>query len=689
MLYHKSNDYLNYIDGLRAFAVVSVLLFHLNFSSIRGGFVGVDVFFVISGFLITRLIVTEMDQTGRFNFINFYCRRIRRIFPALFFIVFCTWVAGVLLFSPNHLRALGGSMAAAALSLSNVYFWLQSGYFSPASEYKPLLHTWSLGVEEQFYFICPLILFLVVTQLNKKFLPSVIIILGSISLGLNIIFQKNHLNALYFLTPCRCFEFCIGALMVWLINFRPKLHWVVDLICLVGLGMMLYSVVQFSDQTIFPSYNALIPTIGAALVIYAGNARYVGLIFSNRLSVAVGLISYSFYLVHWPIIVFYTYFNSAELTSLVSKCTLMLFSLLMALFTYYFIEQPFRRPISKDKKAQFVLIFKWLPVIGFTSCFGFMLYLSNGWLWRVPDLQGFPLSKEQIAQDYHLTHFGGTGFAYPFGWTYKNENKAPDIVLMGDSHAQMLQYGLLNEIAKPANKSIYMAGSSCLILPDLYRTTIGDDWKTICPNVLNQALKKLHEKEDSILILSEYWLYQIIRAIDVTNNQAWDINLNSIKKSDYQPLLAKLEKLRQLIGNRTLIIIGDVPGAGIKDPFSCLTRPQLAKANCINQIDTSATANVKSLNINKILRNFAKKNKYTYFFDPYAVFCTDKICHSLSSIHEEPYYSDEAHLSKVGSTYLIAKLKPQLMPLILHKRRLDTSILLRGKKPINAIAEIF
>ncbi|EHL29260.1 acyltransferase family protein [Legionella drancourtii] len=666
MLQTKSKEYFNYVDGLRAFAVVVVLLFHLNVPAITGGFVGVDVFFVISGFLITRLIVKEMAQTGTFNFINFYCRRIKRIFPALFFVLLCTLIAGLILFAPSHLRALGRSMATAALSLSNCLFWLESGYFNATATYKPLLHTWSLGVEEQFYFIWPFILYLVARKGYPKWLPLTIGMLGLLSLSLNLAFQKNHLTALYYLMPFRFFEFCIGALMVWLIKFRPKWNVVTELFCLLGFGMMLFSVLIFSKDTVFPSYNALIPTLGAALVIYAGSANYAGWFFSNRMSVALGLISYSLYLVHWPIIVFYSYFTSAEITSLSAQCLVILCSILAAMFTYYCIEQPFRHTTAKDKKAQQALIYKWIPGLAATACCGLALYMSNGLQWRIPSLKGAQFSQGQIALDYHKAHFGGQGFAYPFGWTHKTKQDIPDIVLLGDSHAQMLQYGLAQEIAKPYHKSIYMAGSSCLILPGLSRTTPGDDWNRICPNVLKQALTQLNKKPDSILILSQYWFFQILMASDLNSAQPWHIDLNSIKKHNYQPLLRKLDKLRRLIGNRTLIIIGDVPGAGVKDPFACLTRPTLSKERCINKIDTAAQANVKAININKILKYFAQNAPHTYFFDPYSVFCTPTICHSLSA-QGEPYYSDDNHLSEIGSKYLIAQLRPQLLPLIRQK----------------------
>ena len=474
------------------------------------------------------------------------------------------------------------------------------------------------------------------------------------------------MTALYYLMPFRIFEFCIGALMVWLIKFRLKTTLLQELLCLLGLGLMSFAAFSFSKDTIFPSYNALIPTLGAALVIYAGNAKYSGWIFTNKIAIALGLISYSLYLVHWPIIVFYSYFTAAEISTWGAQSAVIFLSLVAAIIIYYCIEQPFRYSTSQDRKVQRGLIFKWLPGIALTSSCGFALYLSNGMQWRIPHLDGAQFNKEQIALDYHKAHFGGQGFAYPFGWTHQTKQEAADIVLLGDSHAQMLQYGLLNEIAKPLHKSVYMAGSSCLILPGMSRITPGDDWNTICPNVLKQALAQLNKKPDSILILSQYWLFQVLMATDLSNHQPWHIDLEHLHKSNYQPLLAKLAGLRDLIGNRTLIIIGDVPGAGIKDPFACLTRPALSKVNCINKIDTATQSNNKAINVNKILKHFAQNTPHTYFFDPYAAFCTDKICHSLNT-QGEPYYSDDNHLSEIGSAYLMAKLRPQLTPLLLHE----------------------
>lgn len=660
-MFEKKDFYLPHVDGLRALAVLAVLLFHYDCQYVKGGFVGVDVFFVISGYLITRLIVSEISHTGTFSFSYFYYRRILRIVPALCGVLVLTWFFCVLLFSPGHLRAFGASMSTAALSLSNCYFWRQVGYFDVGAEFKPLLHTWSLGVEEQFYLIWPLFI-VVVTKWSKRWVPVAIIITGITSLLLNIIFQKSHLNALYYLMPFRFFEFCIGAILIWCqSDTENKL--MLNVMAMLGFISLIYSIICFDERMVFPSYNALIPCVAAALIIYGGKKTYVGALFSNQVVVRIGLISYSLYLVHWPIIVFYKYLVPNAIIDFNVKIMLIMLCFCLAILMYRLVEQPFRLKRVANKSQQTRGALKWSSGLVTLSAIGLLIHFSQGWLWRVPDLKDGPFSDKHWVEDYHKIFFGGAGFDYPFGWTYKAKNDAADIVLMGDSHAQMLQHGLVKEIAKPFNKSIYMAGSSCLILPQTYRNTVGTDWKTICPNVLHTALKKLFEKEDSILILSEAWSFQIPNAVDLITNNLLDIDLNSSNPSYYKPLLDKLVLLRKLIGKRTLIILGDVPGSGLDDSFSCLTRPLFARKYCKNQLSIAQQKNSPSININKILQQFATASAKTYFINPYNSFCKNGICTALNE-RGEPFYSDKAHLSQTGSDFLIASIKPKIKSIL-------------------------
>ena len=234
------NKYRSDIDGLRAIAVLAVLFFHLEIPYFGGGFVGVDIFFVISGFLITRLIKGEIDNTGSFDFKRFYVRRIRRLFPALFVTLLSTAIVSAFVFSPSHLERFGGALSSALLSVSNFYFWLESDYFDLSAILKPLLHTWSLSIEEQFYLIWPVSLFFLIKLKKKWVAPFVLLFATLVSLYLNFVFADGNVqlinqyvpfledkinhgrSTIFFLMPFRIFEFAIGGLLVWMIQYPLK-----------------------------------------------------------------------------------------------------------------------------------------------------------------------------------------------------------------------------------------------------------------------------------------------------------------------------------------------------------------------------------------------------------------------------------------------------------------------------------
>jgi peptidoglycan/LPS O-acetylase OafA/YrhL len=390
------------IDGLRAIAILSVLLFHFDVAGVGGGFAGVDVFFVISGFLITRLIRDEVLETGAFSFSNFYLRRARRIFPALFFTLCLSFVAAFLCFAPQHLELFGGSLVHAALMVSNVYFWRESGYFDADAEFKPLLHTWSLSVEEQFYLVWPVLLVLLLRKAPRRSAPAALVLGIAASLALNLVFADGSAGLLsrlppavgswfadgqatiFYLAPFRGYELALGALVVWLVRFQPKNKLALEPLVLAGLGMIGYAVFAFTKETPFPSYNALLPCGGAALVIYGGTARHSGRLLSNPLAVGVGLISYSLYLVHWPIVVFTKYLRSDTLTGgdqlLVGAA-----SLCAALLMYRFVEKPFRlgrSPAPRWPPARFGLACALLTLALLLPAAS--AWLGGGWVWRFP-----------------------------------------------------------------------------------------------------------------------------------------------------------------------------------------------------------------------------------------------------------------------------------------------------------------
>jgi peptidoglycan/LPS O-acetylase OafA/YrhL len=271
------------IDGLRAIAVLPVVLFHAGFELFGGGFVGVDVFFVISGFLITGLIRNECAR-GTFSFRVFYLRRARRLLPALLATLMLSLAAGYWMLPPSDMRALGQSAFAALLSLSNMLFWLQSGYFDNASHLKPLLHTWSLSVEEQFYLVWPLALVLGLRLGSRAWLPGLIAagVIGSL-LGCEIALSVDPSAAFFFL-PFRAFELGLGALLAFLPPLVSHRNAWREACTATGLGMIFLAVFLYSESTRFPGFSALLPCVGAALVLVGGEAQYVGALLRNRIA---------------------------------------------------------------------------------------------------------------------------------------------------------------------------------------------------------------------------------------------------------------------------------------------------------------------------------------------------------------------------------------------------------------------
>lgn len=343
------------IDGLRAVAVLSVTAFHIDLFGLYGGFVGVDIFFVISGYLISSMIFSEIDA-GRFSIVTFYERRIRRIFPALFAMLLALTVAAIIYIFPVDLVDYSKSLLAAVGSVSNFYFWNHSGYFdSPTT--KPLLHTWSLAVEEQFYIFFPVFL-LTVRRFFPHRLKISVIALFTLSLATSAVLVYTNPNAAFYMPYTRAWELLMGTLISLGVFPRLGSAFQRNAATLVGLGMILYSVFFYSSSTPFPGLTALLPCLGSALIIGAGahGSSLVGRVLSLRPVVFVGLISYSVYLWHWPVIVLHkmgvllgmgtslpTRLSSQISPHRYDHCVELLLSLVLGALSWRFIERPFRR----------------------------------------------------------------------------------------------------------------------------------------------------------------------------------------------------------------------------------------------------------------------------------------------------------------------------------------------------------
>lgn len=343
------------IDGLRAFAVLPVILFHAGFGMFSGGFVGVDVFFVISGYLITSVILNE-KQAGQFSLLHFYERRTRRILPALFLVMFCCLPFAWWWMLPVDMEKFSRSLAAVPLFVSNILFRKESGYFDTAAELKPLLHTWSLGIEEQYYLLFPL--FIVLTwRLGRRWVIAILLIIAIASLSFAQVKVLHKPSVAFYLLPSRGWELLLGALLAFYMNSKQHhgIHNIVQQIGgLIGATLIGYSVLRFDETTPFPGLYALLPTVGAALIILCATPQtLVGKFLGSAPLVGLGLISYSAYLWHQPLFAF-ARIATAESLSSAMLLALSAASLLLAYLSWKYVERPFRNATIVSRRRLFI-----------------------------------------------------------------------------------------------------------------------------------------------------------------------------------------------------------------------------------------------------------------------------------------------------------------------------------------------
>jgi peptidoglycan/LPS O-acetylase OafA/YrhL len=448
-------NYRREIDGLRALAVLPVILFHAGFATFSGGFVGVDVFFVISGYLITSIILAE-KESGTFSLIKFYERRARRILPALFFVMATCIPFAWLWLLPNDMKDFSQSLVAVSVFASNILFWRESGYFDTAAELKPLLHTWSLAVEEQYYVLFPLFIMLT-WRLGKRWIVGILVVVAVISLALaQWGAYNNYAFATFFLLPTRGWELAIGAFIALWSAQRQHIQItraVRQAASGAGLLLILYAVFAFSNSTPFPSLYALVPTIGTALIIlFATPNTIVGTVLGTKAFVGVGLISYSAYLWHQPLFAFARHRTLIEPHFLI-LLLLSVAAIVLAYFSWRFIECPFR-----DKSLLTgTTIFLSSALMSFSFVgFGLVGHTLNNFHLSEPQR----LRLQDLEFRVHVNYGLDERCEYTFTLSEVCRTDAqPEVLLWGDSYAKHLMQGLL--ASKPGVKVIQTTVSQC------------------------------------------------------------------------------------------------------------------------------------------------------------------------------------------------------------------------------------
>jgi len=447
------------IDGLRAIAILSVLFYHLGFSFISGGFIGVDIFFVISGFLITQSIQNDLNN-HIFTIKHFYIKRIRRIVPVLFVTTIVTMFFAIFILPIEALKEFVLSVTSVSFFGSNIFFWQHIDYFSVSAELKPLLHTWSLGIEEQFYIFFPLFMMWTATWRSKKvFMVTVVFSFLSFALSASP-FGVSHIQANFFLPITRFWELFIGVLLALFLSQKREMKrskMLDNILALLGLGFIIAPLLLLDYNSVFPGINALYPVVGSALIIYSGERgeSFLVPILSHKVVRYIGLISFSLYLWHWSIIAFAKNLVIGEF-SLGLQLFILTLTFLLSALSYHFVEKPFRR----DEKLKAFLQIKngliALSILAITSLLLFIflkLYFPNTHT-QHKDTNCF--KSKATMESVGECSFGDTQSKKIF-------------VLYGDSHASAL-YPLFESFAKENSmKGIFISLSGCAPLFDIRR----------------------------------------------------------------------------------------------------------------------------------------------------------------------------------------------------------------------------
>jgi peptidoglycan/LPS O-acetylase OafA/YrhL len=545
-LYKQSSisNYRKDIDGLRALAVLLVVGFHAFPNSIGGGFIGVDVFFVISGYLISTIIFSGLERSA-FSFIDFYHRRIRRIFPALILVLIASFSFGWFALTPNEFKQFGKHMAGGAGFLSNLLQWQESGYFDSAAETKPLLHLWSLGIEEQFYLVWPLLLWLV---WKKRFnLLTVTILIAIASFSFNLLEAAKDPIATFYSPLTRFWELLVGAILAYLtlypilalqafsrrceivlnrIIYRNPLNFLGTLtnsvLSLVGFCFILVGVTYIKKATPYPGYWALLPTLGAACMICAGPPAWFNrVLLANRFAVWIGLISFPLYLWHWPILAFARIMVSG-IPSVGIRIMAVLLSIGLASLTYLFVEKPLRTSAGKVKlKQSSLLIF--MIVIGLI---GAVTYFGDGLAFRLPKtIQEIDLNLQKYEQSVRSDWRDGKCFLHQNGEEFKSECidvepiDSPLIYVWGDSHAAALSVGLRDMQKNYRFRVAQFTQSSCA--PEIYNPG--------CPiNNYSGNIKRISKLAPAVVILHANW--RNIRHLHLLSNTIRDLKKLGVEK---------------------------------------------------------------------------------------------------------------------------------------------------------------
>jgi peptidoglycan/LPS O-acetylase OafA/YrhL len=651
------------IDGLRAVSIVSVVLYHFGVPHMGGGFVGVDVFFVISGYLITSLVLAEV-RNGSFSFARFYERRVRRLMPTFAAMLLATFIAGLVIMTPHDFAEFCKSAVYALSVASNLYFSDQGGYFSPSLELSPLLHTWSLAVEEQFYIVWPIVIVLLFRFAPKYLLAAaVVFLLASFAANISVLAEKPI--AAFYLPHTRIWELLAGCILALGIP-RSRHQVVTDVAGVAGLALIAFAILAFDSQMEYPGVAAIAPVLGAALVIWSGQSgkSLAASVLKAPPLVFIGLISYAWYLWHWPMVALFRY-QLERKPDAIEIVALVVVSFALAVLCWHYLEKPVRRGMwwktrsrvfAGGAAATVSLIA--LAAVGYTS---------DGFLARYPEamqeLTNAKLSSrpKDLACERPSAAKIAVGDLCP---VWNASGTRPGVLLWGDSHAGVLR-SAFRDMAEDADVSVTYAGNAAcppIIGAGRKRRRGGSD---SCTDLNAAVGNLLAERKFSDVVLVARWNYY---AVGVPQNSGPSSEQHYLR--DEQSVDASLDENRAVLtrgfrrtvdaivasGARAWVVM-EAPYAGFNVP-NRIARTMMRGEAVDTMFDVAAFADQKkrSAFMAALLSGLP-----VHVVDPSGGLCDAARC--LAMADGKPLYFDDNHLSIYGTARLVPLLSQIFSPM--------------------------
>ena len=653
-------DYRKEIDGLRALAVLPVVLYHAGAKFISGGFLGVDVFFVISGYLITSIIVNDLNKQ-RFSIATFYEKRARRILPALTVMMGVVALLGVVVLSPEDLKDLSQSLFATTFFASNIYFYMTSGYFSPAADELPLLHTWSLAVEEQYYIIFPLLLmYFWKNKLSIKTIIYAMIFIAISSFVASCFIATIDASANFYLLTSRAWELLAGALLAinynYFDNSRQKIKEVMAALGLISL-LLCYGI--FSNKIQHPSWPTLFPVISTFFILAYSRNTLVGKLLSTKVLVYFGVISYSLYLWHQPIFAFVRV-KGIEEFSVPLALLLVFLTIALSHLTLKYVETPFRNRQFLDSLSIYRLSISCIVIFGLL---GFGGHFTKGV--KVRFNESIDFDSITVSPKRYECHTSGGDYLPPKE-ACNLFKKKPSVAVLGDSHGVEFSYMLGEYLERHGKSLLQLTFSDCPPITFFETTTPG------CQKWLNESIEHLKSLDaiDTVFIVFRHTLYLSGDNIEAINQGSFRVGHVSSRVVNTEQLSISEVKsqyyysfenivVNMLNAQKRVVIISPIPElkASIKKIMTPLTMFHEPASNSAFETDLSFQKNRNGY-ISEWLSSFSKKHDKVTFLNSNEPFCDESKC--LSVINGKSMYFDDDHLSLEGAKRYISFFYVQL-----------------------------